>query len=117
MDRRLPTGEAWPYGHGDTICFIPCVGPGYLDLRVRPWNGANTRDRDGGRYYDHLFRSAIAAAPGVIGITSFNEWHEGIQIESAVPKAIPDFVYKDYGRREPDYYLDRTAYWVERFLR
>lgn len=99
------------------LLFIPCVGPGYLDLRVRPWNRANVRDRENGRYYDHMFRSAIASGPDIIGLTSFNEWHEGTQIEPAVPKKTADFTYQNYGSRGPDYYLDRTAYWVERFIR
>ncbi|WP_228377905.1 hypothetical protein [Chryseobacterium luteum] len=30
--------------------------------------------------------TAVNVNPDFIGITSFNEWHEGIQIEPAVPK-------------------------------
>lgn len=29
--------------HG--LAFVPCVGPGYEDTAVRPWNAANTRQR------------------------------------------------------------------------
>jgi glycoprotein endo-alpha-1,2-mannosidase len=49
-----------------------------------------------------------------VGITSFNEWHEGTQIEPAVPKQIPGFTYLDYRPRPTDYYLERTAYWIGR---
>ena len=96
--------------------FIPSVGPGYIDLRIRPWNDVNTRDRQNGSYYDREFAAAIAASPPIISITSFNEWHEGTQIEPAVPKRIPDFKYLDYTPHEPEYYLDRTGYWVERYV-
>jgi len=96
--------------------FIPSVGPGYIDLRIRPWNDVNTRDRQNGAYYDQEFAAAIAIRPPIISITSFNEWHEGTQIEPAVPKQIPDFKYLDYTPHEPEYYLDRTGYWVDRYV-
>ena len=95
--------------------FIPCVGPGYIDTRIRPWNEINTRDRKGGRYFDEAFRNALSVNPEIIGITSFNEWHEGTQIEPAVPKRIPGFEYEDYRPLEPEAYLDRTRLWAARF--
>jgi glycoprotein endo-alpha-1,2-mannosidase len=36
--------------------FIPSVGPGYNDNRIRPWNKKNTKDREKGEYYDHFLR-------------------------------------------------------------
>jgi glycoprotein endo-alpha-1,2-mannosidase len=95
----------------DKKIFIPCVGPGYCDTRIRPWNAQNTRERDNGNYYDRMFSAAIKKKPQFIAITSFNEWHEGTQIEPAIPKVIKDFTYKDYLPLEPDYYLKRTLYW------
>lgn len=95
--------------------FIPCVGLGHLDTRIRPWNDRNIRGREHGAYYDRMFDAAIASRPPLIGITSFNEWHEGTQIEPAVPKQIPGYAYEDYAPLAPDYYLDRTRYWVEKF--
>ncbi|MGB2863597.1 MAG: endo-1,3-alpha-glucanase family glycosylhydrolase [Sedimentisphaerales bacterium] len=96
--------------------FIPSVGPGYIDLRIRPWNDVNIRDRQNGAYYDREFAAAIAVRPPIVSITSFNEWHEGTQIEPAVPKQIPDFKYLDYTPHDPEYYLDRTGYWVDRYV-
>jgi len=96
--------------------FIPSVGPGYIDLRIRPWNDVNTRDRQNGAYYDREFAAAIAVSPPIVSITSFNEWHEGTQIEPAIPKQIPDFKYLDYSPGSPEYYLDRTGYWVDRYI-
>lgn len=95
--------------------FVPCVAPGYIDTRIRPWNGVNTRDREAGAYYDRLWTAAVAVAPPLVAITSFNEWHEGTQIEPAVPKQIPGFTYLDYQPLAPEDYLDRTAHWVRRY--
>jgi glycoprotein endo-alpha-1,2-mannosidase len=105
----------WAGTHGKL--FIPCVAPGYIDTRIRPWNGRNTRDRENGDYYDRSFRAALDVGPELIGITSFNEWHEGTQIEPAVPKQVGQYTYLDYGPREETWYLDRTAHWVDTFER
>lgn len=95
--------------------FIPSVGPGYIDERIRPWNTANTRDRNNGRYYDAMYKKAIDVKASSISITSFNEWHEGSQIEPAIPLKCDVFEYLDYGDLGADYYLDRTAFWVGEF--
>lgn len=108
-----PRLQRWAKRHGKL--FVPSVGPGYIDTRVRPWNARNTHDRDGGRYYDAMFRAAIDSGAPFIGITSFNEWHEGTQIEPAVPFKHSAFAYLDYAPRTPDYYLQRTAYWLKRY--
>jgi len=105
--------QTWASKNG--LLFIPCVGPGYIDSRVRPWNNVNTRDREDGKYYDRMFDAAIKSNAKFIGVTSFNEWHEGTQIEPAIPFDIPEFDYLDYGSLGPDYYLDRTAYWAKIF--
>lgn len=89
--------------------FIPCVGPGYVDTRVRPWNTATTRDRENGKYYTDMFQAATESGALNIGITSFNEWHEGTQIEPAIPFDSDVFEYIDYSPLAPDYYLTRTA--------
>ena len=99
------------------LLFVPCVGPGYIDTRIRPWNAATTRPRENGDYYDRMFETAIECHPPWIGITSFNEWHEGTQIEPAIPKSIPGYEYEDYFPREQEYYLERTQYWARRFPR
>ncbi|MBD3235685.1 MAG: alpha-mannosidase [Candidatus Eisenbacteria bacterium] len=110
-----PILTAWAREH-EKIAVL-CLGPGYCDTRIRPWNERNYRSREAGAYYDRLFAAALAAQPTWIGITSFNEWHEGTQIEPAVPMRVGDFVYEDYAPLAPDAYLARTARWVERFER
>ena len=66
------------------LLFIPSVGPGYDDSKIRPWNSHNTRERRGGGYYADMWRAALATGTPYVGITSFNEWGEGTQIERAV---------------------------------
>jgi glycoprotein endo-alpha-1,2-mannosidase len=91
------------------LIFIPCVAPGYIDTRIRPWNAKNTRSRDDGQYYEQMFRKALDVNPDFIGITSFNEWHEGTQIEPAIPKSISGYTYEDYGKdTDPEFYIKKT---------
>jgi Glycosyl hydrolase family 99 len=98
------------------LFFVPSVGPGYADLRIRPWNTPNQRARDSGAYYDRMFSAVIALHSPLLSITSYNEWHEGTQLEAAEPERISrvsGYRYHDYGERAPDYYLKRTRHFVE----
>lgn len=53
--------------------------------------------------------------PEIISITSFNKWHEGTQIEKAVPKKTLTRLYLDYLPHQPSMYLGLTRRWAERF--
>jgi len=98
--------------------FIPCAGPGYIDTRIRPWNTRNTKSRENGKYYKFMFMSAVDVDPDFIGITSFNEWHEGTQIEPAIPKTIPTFTYEDYGKNtDPMFYIKQTRELIKYYKR
>jgi len=79
--RNWPKLAAWARAHAKI--FVPCAAPGYIDTRIRPWNGVNTRDREGGAYYDRSWVAAVAVSPELVGTASFNEWREGTQIETA----------------------------------
>lgn len=78
-------------------------------------NNETTRDREGGNYYDAMFARAIQSGAPYIGITSFNEWHEGTQIEPAIPFRSSSYLYIDYASKKPDFYLQRTKYWLRIF--
>ena len=115
-----------------SLLFIPCFGPGYVDTKVRPWNGATTRSRASGEYYDRAFSTALEVRAPILGITSYNEWHEGTQLEPAarLEEVAQDplaqgyteefaeqirkgtFGYQDYGPLVPDAYLVQTTRWV-----
>ena len=40
------------FARKSSLLFVPSVGPGYVDTRVRAWNGRNTKSRRAGKYYD-----------------------------------------------------------------
>lgn len=114
------TSSNWPvlanFAREHNLLFIPCAGPGYIDTRIRPWNTKNTEAREGGKYYERMFMNAVNVNPDFIGITSFNEWHEGTQIEPAVPKSIPTFTYEDYGNdTDPMFYIKKTRELINQF--
>jgi len=97
------------FAKDNDLLFIPCAGPGYLDTRIRPWNSSNTKERENGEYYERMFVSARDVDPDFIGITSFNEWHEGSQIEPSIPKTVEGYTYQDYGMNvDPWFYIRKT---------
>ncbi|KAJ8985768.1 hypothetical protein NQ317_014421 [Molorchus minor] len=103
------------FANQNGLIFIPSVGPGYIDTRVRPWNVGNTRHRRHGQYYDVAWRAAVNNKVNYISITSFNEWHEGTQIEPARSKVTSSYTYLDYEPEGSYYYLNLTKSWVIQF--
>ena len=100
--------------------FIPSVGPGYWDDRAVPVHGAEepeaarTRDNGFATTYDDAWKAAIQAGPPVITVTSFNEWHEGSQIEPAVEHRADGYRYPPYRGGSLEY-LTRTAVHVHQY--
>jgi glycoprotein endo-alpha-1,2-mannosidase len=102
------------------LACAPSVGPGYHarravgDRRVKP--------RRQGRTYDAMWRAALAAGADIVTITSYNEWHEGTQIEPARRRPVGGGPrYLDYegawgksGAAAGRAYLDRTGFWTAR---
>jgi glycoprotein endo-alpha-1,2-mannosidase len=115
---------AYCQAHG--MVWAPSVGPGYIDDRAVPGNTTPTLDRDNGATYDHEWTNAITpstgGSPNWVSITSFNEWHEGSQVEPASSNPPAGFSYLTYqgaygtsGTASQTAYLDRTHYWVSQF--
>ncbi len=116
--------------HKAGLLCAPSVGPGYDALRAT--GDTRFRGRDGGATYDAMWRSAIQAGADRVTITSYNEWHEGTQIEPAMtplprtlsvaggaltsPVKQPYSSYEGafglHGRQASRAYLARTAYWT-----
>jgi glycoprotein endo-alpha-1,2-mannosidase len=76
------------------------------------------KPRRNGATYDAMWQAAMRARADVITVTSYNEWHEGSQIEPA--RAIGryrgyDGAWGRVGRAAEQAYLVRTAYWSARF--
>ncbi len=97
----------------------PSVGPGY-DARRATGDG-RLKSRRNGATYDGMWQGAIESKPDLVTITSYNEWHEGTQIEPARPRqrgyASYDGAWGKRGTAAETSYLDRTAYWTGRFAR
>lgn len=91
IDRAMPWWANHPRDKGKISTIT--VFPGYDDTKIR--HPGMKVDRDGGRLYQTLWRAAADAGPDWVLITSFNEWHEGSEIEPSV----------EYGDR----YLKLTA--------
>jgi hypothetical protein len=103
----------------------PSVGPGFDGRRAGMAN-IPVVDPAGGQRYDTVWRGAMAVAD-VVSVTSWNEWHEGTQIEPA--RARPggaaaaaglqsyEGAYGRTGRASQLAYLDRTAFWSDVFMR
>ncbi|CAF0912327.1 unnamed protein product [Adineta ricciae] len=80
-----------------SIPFIPSVGPGYIDTNIRPWNGETSRARNNGNYYKQMFKDVPDGKDRIVSITSFNEWHEGTQIEPAIERTdLKSITYEKY---------------------
>jgi hypothetical protein len=100
--------------HAAHLLCAPSVGPGFDGRRA---GELPVRDRKSGQTYDALWTAALAAAPDVITITSFNEWGEGTQIEPAAAHkgyAAYDGAWGLTGSAADYAYLARTAYWTGR---
>ncbi|HVF73633.1 MAG TPA: hypothetical protein VM938_01185 [Acidimicrobiales bacterium] len=106
------------HAHRFRLLCAPAISPGHATQRTFPRR--TQVGRGGGRRYDASWLDAIAADADTVAITSYNEWHEGTQIEPAMPWCFPDgFCTSGY---EGDYgatglaarrvYLDRTAGWA-----
>jgi len=97
----------------NSLIFIPSVGPGYIDTRVRAWNDKNTKHRSDGKYFEMSWKTALKSPAKYVSITSFNEWHEGTQIEPSKPMECEGFKYLDFSPRNPEYYLQLSSKWIK----
>lgn len=94
--------------------FIPSATPGFSANRVG-YPAETYRPRDEGRTYDEQWRAMLetGVTPHIVSITTFNEWHEGTQIEPAA-QGMTDgygYTYAAY-TLGPTQYLSATAQWV-----
>uniref|UniRef100_A0A915CF32 Glycoprotein endo-alpha-1,2-mannosidase n=1 Tax=Parascaris univalens TaxID=6257 RepID=A0A915CF32_PARUN len=115
------TPSNWPslttFCRKNGLLFVPSIGPGYDDTRIRAWNAEHTKNRSDGEYYSRMFQMAHIARADIVSITSFNEWHEGTQIEPAVPFTDNQtgFVYSEYSKG-PEQYLHLTLDLIKKYF-
>ena len=70
----------WVATAGKRISCVTVI-PGYDDTKLKRPAPRPTTERYGGETYRVLWEEAVAAHPDWILITSWNEWHEGSEIE------------------------------------
>jgi Glycosyl hydrolase family 99 len=95
-DYRAWAAEARALGRSWSATVIP----GFDDRKIRNPSFVVSRDHGGERTYDFFWRQALSTRPDWVLITTFNEWHEGTEIEPSV----------EYESE----FLDRTRTWSER---
>ena len=115
-------GRLCAEAHAVKLLCAPSVGPGY-DAR-RGSGDPVVKPRRNGATYDSMWKTAIASRADRVTITSYNEWHEGTQIEpaSSSPSWHGRYRYLTYdgawglhGVAAEEAYLTRTRYWADVF--
>lgn len=96
------TYPQWVRTAGRKIACVTVI-PGYDDSKLGRPEPRPITDRHGGETYRALWEEAIAARPDWVLVTSWNEWHEGSEIEPS----------RENGDRE----LKATRRFTARFLR
>jgi glycoprotein endo-alpha-1,2-mannosidase len=111
--------------HKLRLACLPSVGPGFEATRAT--GDKHVKPRRDGKTYDSMWKGAIRSKPDGVTITSYNEWHEGTQIEPARAEAPGNAAklsfasyngaYGTRGKAAQRAYLDRTRFWVRAFAR
>jgi len=113
-------GYNWAKGLPAGAWYIPGINPGFSAKRIGGETWVDTPRRDGETYQDRWERMfEVGIEPALVAVTTFNEWHEGTQIEPAVPgktRLVNTYPYLDYAPLEPEAYLEMTRDWSEIFL-
>jgi hypothetical protein len=112
-------GFSWARGLPLDAWYVPSVLPGFSARRI-DYPADTFVPRQDGVTYEEQWEAALAVGvePALVTITSFNEWHEGTQIEPAAAEATNGLghTYSDYSPLPPEGYLALTRQWVDRFL-
>jgi glycoprotein endo-alpha-1,2-mannosidase len=112
-------GFSWARGIPPDVWYVPSVIPGFSARRIG-YPEETYVPRQDGETYAEQWRQALGTGvePAMVTITSFNEWHEGTQIEPAAEGASngSGYTYVDYRPLPADGYLTLTREWVDRFL-
>jgi len=112
-------GFGWARGLPPDTWYVPGVIPGFSARRIGYPDDTYVPRQDGATY-DEQWQAALGTGvePALVSITSFNEWHEGTQIEPAAAGADNGmgYTYVDYSPLSPEGYLALTRRWAEQFL-
>jgi len=92
---------------GDKISCLTII-PGFDDHKLGRKEPRPITDRHNGETYRILWQEAIAADPDWVLITSWNEWHEGSEIEPSLENGDRALNRRRSGLG-PDHELERVA--------
>jgi hypothetical protein len=110
-------GFSWARSLPPDAWFVPSVLPGFSARRIG-YSADIYLPRDNGATYAGQWQAALDTAiePAMVTITSFNEWHEGSQIEPAAEEMTNggEYTYADYENLPADGYLTLTREWGSR---
>lgn len=112
-------GYSWALDLPADVWFVPGINPGFSAKRIGYDSWTDTPRRNGETYIDRWERMfAVGIEPELVVVTTFNEWHEGTQIEPAQSGVTTPagYVYLDYEGLPPDGYLKLTREYAQRFL-
>jgi glycoprotein endo-alpha-1,2-mannosidase len=92
------------------LLWCPSISPGYIDVKAKEYVDEKTRvmPRKVGERYLETAEAAIDSGADILTITSFNEFHEGTQIEP-VMVWLESPGYMSYYPKKPDHYLILTG--------
>ena len=99
-ERRVQFQASDRMARENGLAFIPNVMPGYDDTRLRGRDRA-TLDRQGGSFYRSFWKMAspfVTAEQPFLIITTFNEWHEGTELEPS--REYAGFLYQAHERAD-----------------
>ena len=120
--RYGPAEMAWTCAAArrERLLCAPSVAPGYDARRAKP-SDQRVVDREPAPATTSSGPGRWPPARDVVTVTSWNEWHEGTQIEPARPYCFAtdgyctagyEGVYGRTGEAAETAYLDRTTYWI-----
>jgi len=95
--------------HRRGLLWCPSISPGYIDVKAKEYTNEKKKimpRKDGERYWQTA-KAAIDSEADILTVTSFNEFHEGTQIEP-VTAWLESPGYMSYYPKKPDYYLRLT---------
>jgi glycoprotein endo-alpha-1,2-mannosidase len=118
LDKDVKQGYLWAQSIPPGAWYVPGINPGFSAQRIRYPADLDTPRRDGETYHDRWSSAlGVGVEPEIVTITTFNEWHEGTQIEPAAPDMTDasGHAYQDYDPMPPDGYLILTSQWVNSF--
>lgn len=109
-------GFSWSRGLPPDAWYVPCVIPGFSARRI-DYPEDTWVTRNDGETYNEQWAAALdtGVEPSLVAVTSFNEWHEGTQIEPAAVGATNGIgeLYQDYSPLDPGAYLAITREWAD----